>query len=197
MKRIVAFDFDGTLTKKDSFIEFIKFSRGKVYFYFSLPYIVVVWSLSKIKVLTTHNAKEKIFIYFYKGMSKTKFDKYCDDFIELVNEILRDDAKFTIEKHLNNQSKVLIVSASIENWIQPWATANGIKTVLATQVEIDSRDNLTGRFSSLNCNKEEKVNRLLQKYPNIKDWHLTVYGDTVGDKALMKIADKVFYKTLS
>ena len=197
MKRVVAFDFDGTLTKKDSFIECIKFSKGKANFYLSLPYIGVVWYLSKLKLISTHKAKEKIFSHFYKGLPKIKFKEYCNNFIEPINYMLRDDAKSTIEKHLKNQCKILIVSASIENWIQPWAIANGIETVLATQIEIDSRGNLTGRFSSLNCNKEEKVNRLLQKYPNIKEYYLTVYGDTNGDKALMKIADKVFYKTLS
>lgn len=197
MNHIVAFDFDGTLTKKDSFIEFIKFSRGKTIFYLSLPYIVVVWSLSKLKLITTHKAKEKIFTFFFKGISKIEFDNLCDDFICQINNILRDDSKSIIKDHLIKKRKVLIISASIENWIQPWATAIGIDSVLATQIEINSNGELTGRFSSLNCNKEEKVNRLLQVFPNIKEFHLTVYGDTQGDKALMKIADKVFYKTLS
>lgn len=37
MKTIVAFDFDGTLTKKDTFLEFIKFSKGRIIFYINLP----------------------------------------------------------------------------------------------------------------------------------------------------------------
>lgn len=197
MKNMVAFDFDGTLTKRDTFIEFIKFSRGKVNFYCSLPFIIVVWVMSKLKIITTHNAKEKIFTHFFKGLSKLKFDNYCNGFKVNIDHILRDNAKVTIENHLKNQSEVLIISASIENWIQPWALSNGIETVLATQIEINGRGVLTGKFSSPNCNGEEKVNRLLQKFPNIKAYHLTVYGDTDGDKALISIADKAFYRTLN
>jgi phosphatidylglycerophosphatase C len=197
MKQVVAFDFDGTLTKKDTFIEFIKFAKGKIHFYLNLPVIAVIWYLSKIKIMTTHTAKEKIFSHFFKGMAKAKFEKYCHDFITRIDTCLRDEAKFTIDKHINSQSKVLIVSASIENWIKPWATINGIETVLATQIEINDKGHLTGEFSSLNCNNDEKVNRLLKQFPNIKDYYLIVYGDTDGDKAMMKIANKSYYRTLN
>lgn len=33
MKQIVAFDFDGTITNRDTLLEFIKFAKGKTAFY--------------------------------------------------------------------------------------------------------------------------------------------------------------------
>lgn len=44
MKQIVAFDFDGTITNRDTLLEFIKFAKGKTAFYLGfllhLPYEV-------------------------------------------------------------------------------------------------------------------------------------------------------------
>ncbi|WP_458629087.1 HAD-IB family hydrolase [Winogradskyella sp. PC D3.3] len=197
MRKIAAFDFDGTLTKKDSFVEFIKFSKGRFRFYLNLPFIGVVWYLSKLKLIKTHYAKEFIFSSFFKGISLIEFDKYCVDFISEIDKNLRDDAKTVIQSHLIQHNDVLIVSASIENWIRPWAMANGINTIVATKVEIDSSGKLTGKFASENCIGKEKVNRLLSVFPDRESYYLTVYGDSNGDKALMRLADKVFWRRLT
>jgi len=196
MRNITVFDFDGTLTEKDSFIEFIKFSRGRFRFYIYVPFICLVWSLSKLKLVKTHNAKSFIFSLFFKNMSSIKFDNYCKDFVSEIDGILRDDAKVAIERHLASDSEVLIISASIENWIKPWALANGINNILATQIEINNQGKLTGKFASQNCIDYEKVNRLLEVFPQRETYFLTVYADSNGDKALMNLADKVFWRTL-
>lgn len=196
MKTVVAFDFDGTLTKKDSFIEFIKFSKGSFKFYISTPLIGFLWLLSKLKLVETHKAKAVIFSYFFKNMSLEKFNSYCNNFEVEIDKMLKQDAKSVIKNQLYKHSNVLIVSASIENWIKPWATSNGINTVLATKIAINAKANLTGKFSSQNCVGKEKVNRVLGVFPNRETYKLVVYGDSSGDKALMAIADKVFWQKL-
>ncbi|WP_225034947.1 HAD-IB family hydrolase [Winogradskyella sp. SM1960] len=196
MKKIIAFDFDGTLTKKDTFIEFIKFSKGSLRFYINAPFIGFVWYLSKLKIIKTHNAKAFVFSIFFKGESLIKFDKYCFDFINKIESNLRDDAKVVIEDHFLKGNEVIIVSASVENWIKPWAKANGINMVLATKIETNNQGKLTGKFATKNCIGDEKVKRFLGVFPNRELYHLTVYGDSKGDKNLMSIADKTFWKTL-
>lgn len=39
MKQIVAFDFDGTITNRDTLLEFIKFAKGKTAFYLGFCFI--------------------------------------------------------------------------------------------------------------------------------------------------------------
>lgn len=87
-------------------------------------------------------------------------------------------------------AEVVIISASIDNWVQPFFPS--VK-VLGTQVEVrDGR--LTGRFLSSNCFGQEKVNRLLTVYPQRSDYHLTAYGDSKGDRELLAFADESYYK---
>jgi HAD superfamily phosphoserine phosphatase-like hydrolase len=103
---------------------------------------------------------------------------------------LRPLAIDTIKKARSEGVEVLIVSASIDNWVQPFFP--DVK-VIGTQVEVrDGR--LTGRFLTKNCYGQEKVNRLLELYPDRREYHLIAYGDSKGDKEMLTFADESYYK---
>lgn len=87
---------------------------------------------------------------------------------------------------------MLIVSASIDNWVQPFFPQ--VK-VLGTQIEVKDGC-LTGRFLTKNCYGQEKVNRILALYPDRNTYHLTAYGDSRGDKELLAFADESHYQAL-
>lgn len=196
MKTIVAFDFDGTLTKKDSFLEFIKFSKGRMKFYINLPVMAFLWVAFKLNLIKRDKAKEMVFGIFFKGMPLSKFDSYCNLFSQRIDDFLRKQSIETIKNYSGNDSKVIIISASIENWIQPWALKNGIKTVLGTKVAVDSKGLLTGEFSSKNCRRIEKVNRLLIQFPNRNEYKLIAFGNSLGDKELIKFADEGLWNSI-
>ena len=60
---------------------------------------------------------------------------------------------------------------------------------------IESKDGrLSGRFLTKNCYGREKVNRLLQLFPERKDYWLTAYGDSRGDYELLDFANEGHYK---
>lgn len=193
MKTVVAFDFDGTLTKKDSFLLFIKFAKGKLFLYINLLYFIVLWILFKIKILNRHQAKELIFKRCFKNMPIEKFDKYAVLFSAELDKILRKNVKEKIKTYKAKGHTIVIISASIINWIQPWAKQNNIKHIIATELEIDYNQNLTGKFKTPNCWGIEKVNRLLIAFPKKEQYKLLFYGDSLGDKALMNIADKGYW----
>jgi phosphoserine phosphatase len=85
---------------------------------------------------------------------------------------------------------VLIVSASIDNWVMPFFPS---VQVMGTQIEVND-GRLTGRFLTRNCYGQEKVNRILECHPHRKDYHLTAYGDSRGDRELLAFADESHYK---
>lgn len=66
-------------------------------------------------------------------------------------------------------------------------------TIIGTKVQVvDGK--LTGRFLTKNCYGEEKVRRLLEQYPNRKEYKLVAYGDSRGDHALLDFADEGHYR---
>lgn len=69
MKQIVAFDFDGTITNRDTLLEFIKFAKGKTAFYLGfllhLPWLLAM----KCHLYPNWKTKQMIFSYFFKGVN--------------------------------------------------------------------------------------------------------------------------------
>lgn len=196
MKTIVAFDFDGTLTTKDTFVKFIQFTKGNLFFYANVPLFGILWLLSIFKIWSTHKAKEFIFSHCFKGMSLSEFNQFAVDFAKHIDQMLQPKAIQTIEESLSQGFEPVIVSASIANWILPWAQSKNIQTVIATTIAIDSNANLTGKFSSKNCVNQEKVNRLLELYPDRSSYKLVAYGNSSGDEQLIDFADEGFYNQL-
>ena len=191
--KVAAFDFDGTLTKKDTLIHFIKFCFGSKRLYQGLAFLSPTLLSFKLKIITNDNAKQKLFSYFFKGMTLACFNKLGSDYQNEIDKILRPDAYNKLQWHLRNKHEVLIVSASVENWIVPWAASKNIKTVLATQIETNNGA-LTGRFKSKNCYGIEKAKRLKDVLQNIDSYELYAYGDTRGDKEMLMLADYKFYR---
>lgn len=190
MRQIVAFDFDGTLTTKDTLIEFIRYACGTGAFVKGFLRYAHLLVLMKLGLYPNWKAKQKVFAYFFEGMKIEEFDGLCQRFAKDNQHLLRPKGIEAIQQALDKGAEVLIVSASIDNWVQPFFAE--VK-VLGTQVEvIDGK--LSGRFLTKNCYGQEKVNRILALYPNRSEYHLTAYGDSRGDKELLAFADESDYK---
>lgn len=192
--RIAVFDFDGTLTSKDTFLEFIKFSRGIGRLLIGLIWLSPVILSYKMGIMNNGKAKERVFRYFFKGMALGDFNKICGGFSDGIDKIIQTDALKALRSHQESGDIVIIISASVENWIEPWASMNGVSNVIATKIDIDDNSRLTGKFLTNNCYGQEKVNRLMSAYPERSKYILTVYGDSKGDLHLMEIADERFFR---
>lgn len=193
-KKIIAvFDFDGTITEKDTFIEFIKFSKGKIAFYFGILLFSPILVAFKLKLYPNWKAKEMLFRYFFKGMNYDRFCLLGKLFVGKIDSIVRPNAIKEIENHLKHNDKVYVISASVDKWMIPWCEKTGIKDVIGTQIEVNNEGLLTGRFLSKNCYGQEKVNRLLEKETDRSSYILYAYGDSRGDKELIEFADKGWY----
>ena len=199
-KKIYAFDFDGTLTTRDTLIAFIRYAKGTGAFVLGFLRHAHLLVLMKLGLYPNWKAKQKIFSYFFKGMSLEDFDALCQRFAADNRQLLRPEGVRTLEQARTAGADIVIVSASIDNWVKPFFTnLDGLAdnqpqiTVLGTQIEIADRK-LTGHFLTKNCYGPEKVNRILDLYPDRCAYHLTAYGDSRGDKELLAFADESHYK---
>lgn len=190
---IAAFDFDGTLTRKDTLFDFLFFSFGKKRTLTGLMVLFPMLLSFKIGLIKNSDAKQRLFSYFFEGMKIESFDLLCKRYAGRINTILKKDVFDKMREHQSSGHTVVIISASIENWIIPWSTDIAVDKVLATQIETDNGI-LSGRFRSKNCYGMEKVNRLLDAYPDRENYRLYAYGDSNGDKDLLAIADFAFFK---
>lgn len=193
MKTIAFFDFDGTITKKDSFIEFIRFVHGDIKFLFGFTLMLPMLILYKIKVIPNDVAKEKVIAYFFKGMKKVDFKKLANNYsLTCIDLIVKKSALDRLLWHKKQGHGIVIVSASIDCWLRPWCEEKEFK-LISTQLEFKD-EILTGKLKSKNCYGQEKVDRIKKLYDLEKFDTIYAYGDSSGDKEMLDIAHKKHYR---
>lgn len=185
---LALFDFDGTLTTKDSLAEFIKFAVGTPTYYFKLALFSPVFFLYKTKLMDNSYAKELLFrLYFYKineDAFKTVAQKYGET---KINDIIRENIYEKFLQHIKNGDRVIIVSASMRCWLEPFATKHKVE-LLCTELAFEDKK-FTGHFKTKNCHGEEKLLRV-KAHLNLDDYDkIYTYGDSSGDDAILAIAD--------
>lgn len=191
--KIYAFDFDGTLTYRDSLLEFIRFAKGTKEFTLCFLRFSPLLVLMKMGLYPNWKAKQKVFSYCFKGMPTADFNATCARFAKERPRLLRPKGIKKLREVLAEGSKAIIISASINNWVEPFFA--GMPEVFVVGTMIEERDGaLTGRFLTKNCYGKEKVTRLLQLYPERTQYWLTAYGDSRGDTELLDFANEGYYK---
>lgn len=190
------FDFDGTITCKDSLLGLISYAFGRPKMILCLLLCSPLLFLMKIGKYPNGMAKQHIFSYFFKGMSESQFISLCKQYAETDREILRSDIISIVNKALQDGERVVIVSASADYWIAPFLSFEPFNndapekiTIISTKLEVKD-GKLTGLFASNNCSREEKVLRLCSMFPNLKSYRVIAYGDSKGDKEMLEYADE-------
>jgi len=187
---IAAFDFDGTLTNKDTLIAFIKHTHKPVGRALNFLLVSPFLLLYKAGLMNNGKAKQKLFSVFYKNWAIEKFEYYCETFKPVIDNHIRYAVYQKMKNHIYCRHNVLVVSASIENWIIPWAKKEGIETVIATKIAVSPQGVLTGHFLTPNCFGKEKERRILQMFPERAGYTMIAYGDSKGDTEMLAMADE-------
>lgn len=184
--KLYIFDFDGTITSLDSFILFSYRSVSTTSF---LKFYII--SIPLFLFLTKEKIKERFFQLFM-NKKLNSFNRICDAFSK--NHLPKFIKKSFIDyiSFLGPQSKVVIVSASISNYLEPWCKKMKFD-LISTELEVKN-GKLTGRFSTPNCNGIEKVVRIQEKY-NLSDYdEIHVFGNSKGDFPMLKLGTHKYFK---
>ncbi len=193
--KIFVFDFDGTLTTRDTLIAFIRFARGTAWLVRCLALLLPRLVLMKMGLVDNGRTKERLFAMCFKGMTTTRFDELCRRFAATEGQNIRRQSTWSMmETAVADGNAVYVVSASVDNWVSPFFPPS--VTVVGTRVEsVDGR--LTGRFLTPNCYGAEKVRRLKEKLPDLdtarSHYYIIAYGDSRGDKEMLAYANESHY----
>lgn len=191
---IYAFDFDGTLTHRDSLIEFIRYTRGTTMLVIAFLLLFPRLVLMKLGLADNGRTKQTLFSWMFSGMPIVEFNGLCHRFAREKKHLLRSDTMSILRNAIAQGHQVVIVSASIDRWVSPFFSdidcPDGAIRVLGTQIEVIDGI-VTGRFLTPNCYGEEKVNRLktILTHPR-SHYYIYAYGDSHGDDQMLSFADE-------
>ena len=193
MRRTVAFDFDGTYTRHDSLPLMLKHAFGWERYVLGLVMCLPWIILFKLGLLKGGEAKQRLLSHFFKGMPYDRFQQLCEKFPAAHPNLVRHQAKVAMDEALLAGDQVLVVSASVREWVEPFFKGQDV-TVLATELEVDDEGLLTGRYAKPNCNGAEKWRRIVQEVPDVEQRELVAYGDSGGDAVMLSHADKAYLR---
>ncbi len=190
---LALFDFDGTITTRDSLPDFIQYAVGKPAYYFGLLILSPILLSYLAGIVSNHFAKQKLISWHFKGWQPDKFQKIAEQYSHnKIDTMLRNEAIDKLQWHQQRGDRVIVVSASMEDWLKPWCDARGIE-LLATRLAV-SNNILTGKFETANCHGEEKLKRVHQ-VADIECFEAVyAYGDSSGDSAMLAVANHAFYR---
>ena len=190
---LALFDFDGTITTAGTYPGFVSFAVR--------PGRRLAGGILVSPLLIGHRARLVSDRAMRRTMSRVGFwgddpdrlrglgERYAT---EVLPGLIRPVALERIEWHKARGDRVVVVSAALDVYLEPWCHARGIE-VICTQLEVlDGR--VTGRYVGGDCGGETKARRIRERY-TLPDYEtIYAYGDSDEDREMLDLADRKFYR---
>jgi HAD-superfamily subfamily IB hydrolase, TIGR01490 len=181
------FDFDGTLTRHDSFLPFLWFAFGTLGFLRHLPTMALPGLAYLFRHLGRDELKARLIASFLTGVDvhwlSSRAEAYCRIFWRYL---MRPTGLRGVAAELRSGAEVTLCSASPALVLAPFARRLGVG-LIGTELEVQG-GRLTGRLLGGNCRGVNKVLRLEAQYGPLARYRLRAWGDTQGDHALLHAA---------
>jgi HAD superfamily phosphoserine phosphatase-like hydrolase len=185
--KLYLFDFDGTISSKDSMVRFFLFIYPRHTFFLKclscLPFLFLYYfSITNKDVI-----KSKILKIFLAKFSLDELHEFAVSFSNFFDPYIKEQAKSYINNLLlSDSNKVYIVTASLDLWMEPIAKKLNVN-LISTQALF--KNNIFEGIEGRNCIGIEKVNRIHKKI-NLNHYDcIYAFGDTDGDKEMLKLAN--------
>jgi len=196
MSEVVAFfDFDGTLTHGDSLLPFLRMVRGTPRFVMDIVAVSPYLAAYTLRMLRNDVAKEALLQQSIGGLSIEHLREHGAQFSK--NEIptlLREDVYARLRSHQQQGHCCVLVSASLDVYLEPWAKIAGFEYCIASSMAVSPEGLVTGKINGANCHGQEKVLRIKRLLSEIGLPARTyAYGDTSGDIPMIAMADEGYW----
>ena len=192
---VAVFDFDGTLTRRDSLLPFLWRVAGPARFVWNALVLLPTLLRYAVGILENGPAKERVLGQFLAGKPTGEIQAVAESFaVERIPSLLDPEAVSRLRWHQKQGHRVILVTASPELYVRPWAEAEGFDEALGTRLE--TKDGVfTGQFATPNCYGPEKTRRLEAEGPELRGATTYAYGNSRGDRELLGMADHGFYQS--
>ncbi len=191
---MIAFDFDGTITTKDTFALFLRYWAGTPRWIFNILKLLPIFIAYKLTFIDRDAVKKHVVRTFFKDADEIELKKRATQFArEVIPGLIRPKALAELKIKKKAPYTLYIVSASINHYLDVWAQDNGIEHVIATNLDVVN-GRLTGALSGQNCWGPGKMAKIAAEMAETPYIIAEAYGDTRGDREMLHAAEVSFFK---
>lgn len=186
---VAAFDVDGTLTTRDCVTPFLRELAGA-----RLATTLARHPLTVARALARrdNDTLKEVACTALAGLGAAEVSARGAVYARQIRGAwMRPDTLARLDRHRALGHAVVLVSASLEPYLEPLGALLGVDAVLCTRLEVGADGRLTGRLDGRNCRGPEKADRLrswLDEH-RLRGASVWAYGDSRGDRELLALAD--------
>ena len=189
---IVVFDLDGTITRYDTYVRFLLYVISRKPLKLArLPLLSIDVLRHKLGSQTNSWLKKRFLSALLAGHDQQTINDWALSFSQnVISSGLYSDALACVKQHQESGAELVLLSASLDIYVEPLGEMLGFKNIICTRTTWDN-DVLGGELDGGNCYGETKLKRIHQwlegrAASNI----LAAYGDHETDFPLLKIAQR-------
>ena len=193
MMDLALFDFDGTITTKGTYPGFVSFAvrpRRKLLGGVILSPLIIGHRAGLVSDQAIRKAISRI--GFWRDEPKrlrVLGEQYAN---EILQNLIRPVALETIAWHKARGDRIVVVSASLDVYLEPWCRSLGVD-VICTRLETRG-DRVTGRYLHDDCCGEVKARRIRESFALTEYGTIYAYGDTEEDREMLEMAHRIFFR---
>lgn len=186
---MICIDFDGTLTTRNTLPLLLLDAGG--WQNMAVNCLKESFSLlfTALGMKSKARMKEQMYERFFFRWPEERFVSLCEYSAKKNQHIVRPEMIQRIENAIASGEQLVVVTSNCEQLVRAYLKDYPQVDIIGTTLDI-YQGQLSGRFKSPYCTGMEKVRRLLEKYPNKKEYHLTAYGNSTEDIELLDLADE-------
>ncbi|CAN5529137.1 HAD-IB family hydrolase [soil metagenome] len=189
-RRIAAFDFDGTLTQRDTLLPFLVRTCGSRRVARAVSRVAPLAARARLGRLQSelHHrdaVKEALLRELLAGREASWLAEAGEDFARTLPGRLRPELEERVEWHRSHGHELVIVSASLLAYLAPFGRSEGFDHVIAVEMAVGTDGLLTGDLVGANVRGPEKAVRLDAWLGDDHAEMIWGYGNSSGDVELL------------
>jgi HAD superfamily hydrolase (TIGR01490 family) len=193
VKNLALFDFDGTITSKDTFTPFILHAVEPARMAVGKMVMSPLVAAYKMGVLSGSHLRRSAVRIGFRGRLADDVRKAGLEYSRSrLGRVVRAKALERIRWHQAQGDEVVVVSASLDVYLSDWSRQLGVE-LICTELE-ERQGVLTGGYRNGDCSGKEKARRVQGRYDLRGFEDIYAYGDTVEDEAMLSLATQRFYR---
>ena len=193
---LIIFDFDGTITTKDTFALFLRYYAGFWTWLKNILTLLPVFISYKLGRIDRHAVKIAVIRKFFANQKKSDIENRAQAFAKnVIPGLIRPKAMQCFQEKMAQADRVYICSASITPYLHYWADSLDFprKNVLAVELT-ENLGIVNGEIKGYNVWGENKIQRIKDAFSSDNVRIAEAYGDSEGDRELLNAAEASFFR---
>ena len=192
MPDLALFDFDGTLTTRETFPAFMRYAVVRPRLLAGGVLLAPVVFGYRRGWVAGNPTRASIVQMGLRGVDAERLRAQGAAFArDVLPGVLRPEAMARLAWHRQRGDRVVVVSGGLDVYLAPWCADQGVELLCSVLAERGGR--ITG-YAGLQCVGEEKVRRVHALCDPQAYAAIHAYGDTHEDQAMLAMAHHRTYR---